>query len=165
MLDLTGSETSLRLIVSSIHTPTTGISKFLDRLLQPLFDKHARSTTVIDGVDIIRRLKTYVTNGYLKPTTYLCTFDITDLYTVLSQEESLKILTESLLKHVHSETFRYPPRFIHSQIKTFLSENDIKCPVVPQMQDDHQFHIVRHQLLNKPTVQAMALQSRVFKIT
>ena len=85
--------------MSSINTPTTGISKFLDKLLRPLFDNHVRSTTIIDGVDLIRRLETYVNNGYLKPTTYLCTFDIPDLYTVLPQEDSLNILTEFLLQH------------------------------------------------------------------
>ena len=33
------------------------------------------------------------------PTTQLCTFDITDLYTMLPQEESLNALTEFLLHH------------------------------------------------------------------
>ncbi|CAF1449617.1 unnamed protein product [Adineta ricciae] len=59
--------TPLRPIVSSMHMPTTGISKFLDRLLRLLFDQHARPTTIIDGVDLIRRLQAYTTNGYLKP--------------------------------------------------------------------------------------------------
>ncbi|CAF1529401.1 unnamed protein product, partial [Adineta ricciae] len=54
--------TPLRPIVSSMNMPTTGISKFLDRLLRPLFDKHVRSTTIIDGVDLIRRLETYAAN-------------------------------------------------------------------------------------------------------
>ena len=82
-----------------MNTPTTGISKFLDQLIRPLFDKHARSTTIIDDVDLIRRLETYIENDHLKPTTQLCTFDITDLYTMLPQEESLDILTEFLLEH------------------------------------------------------------------
>ena len=75
-----------------MNTPTTGISKFLDQILRPLFDKHVRSTTIIDGVDLIRRLNIYVENDSLKPTTQFCTFDITDLYTMLPQEESLHIL-------------------------------------------------------------------------
>jgi hypothetical protein len=79
-----------------MNTPTTGISKFLDQLLRPLFDKHVRSTTIIDGVDLIHRLENYVENGYLKPTTQFCTFDITDLYTMLPQEESINVLTEFL---------------------------------------------------------------------
>jgi hypothetical protein len=76
-----------------LNTPTTGISKFLDQLIRPIFDKYIRSTTIIDGVDLIRRLETYAAHGYLKSTTYLCTFDITDLYTMLPREESLNILT------------------------------------------------------------------------
>ena len=89
-----------------MNAPTTGISKFLDQLIRPLFDKHARSTTIIDGVDLIRRLETYVENGYLKPTTQLCTFDITDLYTMLPQEESLNILTEFLTEHGYQKSKR-----------------------------------------------------------
>ncbi|CAF1503747.1 unnamed protein product [Rotaria magnacalcarata] len=64
--------------VSSMNMPTTGTSKFLDKLIRPIFDKHARSTTIIGGVDLIHRLEAYTTNGYLKPKTYLCPFDITD---------------------------------------------------------------------------------------
>ena len=52
--------TPLRPIVSSMKTPTTGISKFLDRLIRPLFDQHVRATTIIDGVDLIRRLDIYI---------------------------------------------------------------------------------------------------------
>jgi hypothetical protein len=89
--------------VSSVNTPTIGISKFLDKIIRPLFDKYVRSTTIIDGVDLIHRLETYVASGYLKPTTYLCTFDITDLYTMLPQEESLDILTEFLLRHGYNK--------------------------------------------------------------
>ena len=91
--------TPLRPFVFSMNTPKTGISKFLDRLIRPLFDKHVRSTAIINGVDLIRRLDTYVGNGYLKSTTYFCTFDITDLCTMLSQEESLNILTDILVEH------------------------------------------------------------------
>ena len=34
------------------------------------------SRSIIDDVDLIHRLETYVENDYLKPTTQLCTFDI-----------------------------------------------------------------------------------------
>src|ERR1700722_2226748 len=91
-----------------MNTPTTGISKFLDKLLRPLFDKHVRKTTIIDGVDLIRRLETYVENDYLKPTTLLCTFDITDLYTMLPQEESLNVLTQFLLEHGYKKVKGIP---------------------------------------------------------
>ncbi len=48
-----------------MNTPTAGISKFLDQLIRPLFDKHVRSTTIMDGVDLIRRLEKYVENDYM----------------------------------------------------------------------------------------------------
>ncbi len=88
--------------------PTTGISKFLDQLIRPLFDKHVRSTTIIDGVDLIRRLETYVENDYLKPTTQFCTFDIADLYNMLPQEESLNVLTEFLVQHGYHKVKSIP---------------------------------------------------------
>ncbi len=53
-----------------MNTSTTGISKFLDQLLRLLFNKHVRSNTIIDGVNLIRHLETYVENDYLKPTTH-----------------------------------------------------------------------------------------------
>ena len=106
-----------------MNTPTTGISKFLDQLLRPLFDKHVRSTTIIDGVDLIRRLETYVANGYLRSTTYFCTFDITDLYTMLPQEESLDILTEFLLEHGYRKVKGIPIDAIRKLARLVLTEN------------------------------------------
>src|ERR1700723_2137139 len=109
-----------------MNTPTTGISKFLDQSLRPLFDKHVRSTTIIDGVDLIRRLETYIENDYLKPTTYLCTFDITDLYTMLPQEESLDVLTEFLLQRmviIKCKLFQYQNSI---QIFSSICSNDLE---------------------------------------
>src|SRR3984893_7227913 len=106
-----------------MNTPITGISKFLNKLLRPLFDKHVRSTTIIDGVDLIRRLETYVENGYLKPTTQLCTFDITDLYTMLPQEESLNVLTEFLLEHGYHKVKGIPIDAIRKLARLVLTEN------------------------------------------
>lgn len=80
-----------------MNTPTTGISTFLDKLIRPLFEDHVRGTTVLDGVDLIQRLEQYAASGRLTPSTMFCTFDITDLYTMIPQEESLNILGEFLL--------------------------------------------------------------------
>ncbi len=106
-----------------MNTPTTGISKFLDQLLRPLFDKHVRSTIIIDGVDLIRRLETYVENNYLKPTTQLCTFDITDLYTMLPQEESLNVLTEFLLQHGYHKVKGISIDAIRKLARLVITEN------------------------------------------
>ena len=99
-----------------MNTPTTEISKFLDKLLRPLFDKHVRSTTIIDGVDLIHRLETYVENGYLKSNTQFCTFDIIDLYTMLPQEESLNVLTEFLLEYGYHKVKGIPIKEISSPL-------------------------------------------------
>ena len=106
-----------------MNTPTTAISKFLDRLIRPLFDKHVRTTTIIDGVDLIRQLETYVENGYLKPTTQFCTFDITDLYTMLPQEDSLNILIEFLAQCGYRKVNGIPLDAIRKLARIVLTEN------------------------------------------
>jgi len=106
-----------------MNTPTTGISKFLDQLIRPLFDQHVRSTTIIDGVDLIRRLQTYVENDYLKPTTQFCTFDITDLYTMLRQVESLNILTEFLVHFGYHKVRGVPIDAIRKLARIVITEN------------------------------------------
>ena len=106
-----------------MNIPTTGISKFLDKLLRPLFDKHVRSTTIIDGVDLIRRLETYVENGCLKPTTHFCTFDITDLYTMLPQEKSLNVLIKFLLQRGYHKVKGVPIDTIRKLAHIVLAEN------------------------------------------
>jgi hypothetical protein len=106
-----------------MNTPTTGISKFLDRLIRPLFDKHVRSTTIIDGTDLIRRLQAYNDRGKLKSTTFFCTFDITDLYTMLPQEESLDVLTEFLLQHGYHKVKGIPIDAIRKLARIVIEEN------------------------------------------
>lgn len=119
-----------------MYMPTTGISKFLDQLIRPIFDQYARSTSIIDGVDLIHRLEKYAKKGYLKPTTYLCTFDITDLYTMLPQEESLDILIEFLVQHgfqkIHSIPIDAIRQLAHLVIKenVFIYENKFYRQVI-----------------------------------
>jgi hypothetical protein len=106
-----------------MNTPTTGISTFLDQLIRPLFDKHVRSTTIIDGVDLLRRLDIDVENDYLKTTTQFCTFDITDLYTMLPQKESLDILTEFLLQFGYHKVRGVPIDAIRKLARIVITEN------------------------------------------
>jgi len=61
-----------------------------------LFDNYAQNTTIVDGMDLLDKLQNYVEKGYLKSTTFFIIFDITDLYTMLPQEEALAILSEFL---------------------------------------------------------------------
>lgn len=89
----------MRPITSSKYGPTTKISKSLDQSIRPLFYKYCRHTTFVDGADVVDRLEKYAQGGHLKSSTLFITFDITNLYTMLPQEESLKILREFLLEH------------------------------------------------------------------
>ena len=61
--------------------------------------------------------------GPLKPTTQLCAFDITDLYTILPQEESLDILTEFLLQYGYQKVKGVPIDPIRKLARTVITEN------------------------------------------
>jgi hypothetical protein len=102
-----------------MNTPTTGVSKLLDQLCH----KHVRSTTIIDGVDLFRRLEKYVENDYRKLTTELCKFDITNLYIMLPQEESLAVLTEFLLNFGYHKMKGIPIDAIRKLARIVITEN------------------------------------------
>lgn len=61
-----------------------------------MYDEHGKQYTVIDGVNIIRRLEKYANDGHLKDSTLFCTFNISNLYTMLPQAESIDILRQFL---------------------------------------------------------------------
>ncbi|CAF1648303.1 unnamed protein product [Rotaria magnacalcarata] len=49
----------VRPIESTIHAATTKISKFLDKILRPIFDDKCKDTTIIDGASLITELSKY----------------------------------------------------------------------------------------------------------
>ena len=95
----------------------------LDHLIRPLFDEHIQQTTFIDGLQFIRRLERYVSLGLLKPTTHLCTCDVTDLYTMLPQEESIAILKRFLQHFNYTDVKRMTIDAIESLARIVLTEN------------------------------------------
>ncbi|CAF4454995.1 unnamed protein product [Rotaria sp. Silwood2] len=110
--------TPLRPIVSGLKHPTIKISKFLDNLLRPLFDKMAAATTINSGFELIKQLQQWSKNN-LKQETVFCTIDVADLYTMVPQIEgviSLKKMLDYLkLKQVGSlkiETIIRLSRFV-----------------------------------------------------
>ena len=103
----------VRPIENTIHAPTTGISKFLDKIIRPIFDAKCAATTIVDGGHMITMMRAYANRGLLKPSTLFCTFDIHNLYTMLPQDEALNILPEFLhaqgyrkVKHISVDTIR-----------------------------------------------------------
>ena len=95
----------------------------LDQLIRPLFDQYVQQTTIIDGAHLARQLEKYVNLGLLKPTRYLCIFDITDLYTMLPQEESISILKKFLLQLNHTHVRGMTIDAIESLARIVLTEN------------------------------------------
>lgn len=104
------------------HAVTTGISRFLDQIIRPLFDQHAQPKPIIDGIHLLRQLEQYAHDGYLKPTTLFCTSDITNLYTTLPQDESLDILEEFLKEHHYEKVRGISIRVIRQLAKIVLQE-------------------------------------------
>jgi len=91
-----------------MHAPATGVSKFLDKLLAPLFLQVARETTFINGIDLIRALEKYASEDRLKPTTLFVTFDVVDLYTMIPRQGSLEALMRFLERHSkHGKSAHY----------------------------------------------------------
>ena len=113
----------VRPIISSLHSATTKISKFLDSIIRPIFDAKCRQTTIIDGISLIQDLQKYQQLQRLKPTTLFCTFDISNLYTVLPQNESLNILMEFLHVHGYRKVKGVPLDAIRKLASVVIREN------------------------------------------
>ena len=95
----------------------------LDKLIRPLFDEYVQQTTIIDGIFLLRRLQKYISLGLLKPTTLLCTLDITDQYTMLPQEEAITILKKFLVRFGHHHVKGMTLYAIESLARIVLTEN------------------------------------------
>ena len=89
----------MRPIENTMRAPTKNISTSLDDILRPIFNDKCKTTTIVDGAQLITELLNHSKRGLLRPTTLFCTFDIRNLYTMLPQDEALNILMEFL--HVH----------------------------------------------------------------
>ena len=50
----------------------TGASHFFDQVLRPIFDRVAKQTTFINGIDFVRQMELYENLGRLLPTTKIC---------------------------------------------------------------------------------------------
>ncbi|CAF4356900.1 unnamed protein product, partial [Rotaria sordida] len=87
--------TPLRPIVSGLKHPTIKISKFLDELLRPLFDKMAAKTTINSGFELVKQLQQWSSIN-MRQETLFCTIDVMDLYTMVPQTEGVLSLKKML---------------------------------------------------------------------
>ena len=110
--------TPLRPIISGLRHPTIKISKFLDNLLRPLFNKMAKETTIESGFELIKQLEKWSLERFTQETLF-CTIDVVDLYTMIPQVEGVlslkKMLDHLKLKQVDglkAETIIRLSRFV-----------------------------------------------------
>ncbi|CAF1535654.1 unnamed protein product, partial [Rotaria sordida] len=105
--------TPLRPIISGLKHPTIKISKFLDELLRPLFDKMASETTVTSGFELVKQLQKW-SKVNIRQETLFCTIDVADLYTMVPQTEGVLSLKKILSRFVmQSNYFSYNGQFYH----------------------------------------------------
>ncbi|CAF1535766.1 unnamed protein product, partial [Adineta ricciae] len=91
--------TPIRPIIASMHAPATLISKFLNDLLAPVYLQVTRDYTLINDIDVVRRLEEYAANGYITPTTKFITIDVENLYTMIPRQGALCALARFCMKH------------------------------------------------------------------
>ena len=87
--------TPLRPIIAGLKHPTIKISKFIDNLLRPLFDKMAQQTTVTSGFELVKQLEEWSVLS-LRQETIFSTIDVTDLYTMVPQVEGVLALKKMM---------------------------------------------------------------------
>ena len=85
-----------------MHGPTNRVSHLLDRLLRPIFDRAAKETTFIHGIDLVRHLEKYRDSSRLLPFTQFVTFDVTDLYTMIPRSGALEASGRFLVQNSSS---------------------------------------------------------------
>ena len=78
--------------MAAIHAAAIGVSRFLDLVLRPLFDRVTKHTTFVNGIDFVRQLEQYRDHSYLLPTTLFITFDVQDLYTMIPRDGAIDAL-------------------------------------------------------------------------
>ncbi|CAF2879919.1 unnamed protein product [Rotaria sp. Silwood2] len=85
------SEISVQPILASINTPARQISSFLDQLLTPIYNYVTKHITLINSIDVVRKLKEYQQQGYLTSTTLFIIFDVADLYKMIPRDGAIAV--------------------------------------------------------------------------
>ena len=88
-----------------IHTMT----KFLDRLLRPLYENSCQSIAFLDGHDFIQKLQVYcqLDANHFTVHTEFVTFQLHNLYTRVSHRDLLTALNDFLIQQLPSNRFQW----------------------------------------------------------
>jgi hypothetical protein len=113
--------------MNTIQSVTRAISDFLDELIRPIYNEYNKDNTIIDGVNLIKRLEQYAADGRLGASTLFCTFDINNLYTMLPQDEAVKILGLFLRHYVGENVKGTSVTTIQKLAEIVLKENAFVC--------------------------------------
>ncbi|CAF4402828.1 unnamed protein product, partial [Rotaria magnacalcarata] len=77
--------------MAGLKSPTIAVSRWLDRLLRPLFNRLANETTILNGSQLIKQVEQWSAR-YLTSTTSFITMDVSDIYTMIPQEGGIKAI-------------------------------------------------------------------------
>ena len=88
-------------IITSQHSVTYKISKYLDQLLRPFANEHMKSVIFKDGIEFMQKLYDYVhTEHRLTPTTMFCTIQITNYFTLDTHEAMIDVVCNFIQNHI-----------------------------------------------------------------
>ena len=93
--------------ITSKHSATSKIAKYLDRLLRPFANEHMTSGVFYDEADFIQRLNNYVqTERHLTPTTLFCRIKITNYHTLDHHKSMIDAVTSFIQDNVAANRYQ-----------------------------------------------------------
>lgn len=115
-------------IITSQHSATYKISKYLDQLLRPFANEQIKSALFKDGLDFIQKLYAYVhTEHRLTATTMFCTIQITNYSTLASHETMIDVVCNFLRNHLASNKLHKIPIMTIKNLLQLSLYNNIFC--------------------------------------
>ena len=87
------------MLTSFVHEPIKAIARFLNILLEPLYEQTSRSISFMTGMDAIQAFEEYAEQGFLQSTTLFVTVQIHDIYVIFSHDFMIEALEHFLRNH------------------------------------------------------------------
>jgi hypothetical protein len=84
----------------SCESPFINISRLLNRLLEPIYDRIAFDSTFFKRSDAIQALETYTEEGHLRSTTLFTTLHIHNILSIFRHQRAIQILKRFLQNNI-----------------------------------------------------------------